>query len=332
MSDKHDYTSRPSVSPLFNPTIAALLSAATKVDNLTASIGTELHGIQLKNLTPQQKDELALLVAERGVVFFRDQDLLVEQQVEFYEHYGTLDTHPAQKDTKFVTIGGNSFDHRVALRRHPWPLAAYHADTSFEINPPFYSMLFMREVPEEDGDTLWISQYGTYDLLSPAFRKIASDLHAVHSSRYQYETILTLWGSEPRRAPIDTVHPLVHPHPVTGLRALNWYPGFSIWIDEVNKAESDAVGKLLTDHINEAADHQVRWRWTPNSVAMWDNRNSVHRVIPGKYQANRYGTRMTVFGERPFLNPKSEGREEREERLAKKHGGYKATEVAPLLA
>ena len=54
---------------------SALLSAATKVTDLTTHIGTEIAGLQLKDLTDQQKDELALLIAERSVVFFRDQDI-----------------------------------------------------------------------------------------------------------------------------------------------------------------------------------------------------------------------------------------------------------------
>lgn len=119
--------------------------------------------------------------------------------------------------------------------------AAYHADTSFEFNPPSYSMLRMVETPPVDGDTAWTSQYGTYDALSPAFKQIVDNLHAVHSSRLQYETILTLWGGKPRRAPVDTVHPLVRTHPVTGLKALNWNPGFGIWIDELNKEESGTL-------------------------------------------------------------------------------------------
>jgi sulfonate dioxygenase len=178
MAPKHDDRSIPTVSPLFNPIIRnhsppdpphveripepdrasfadpekkALFSAASKVDNLTGSIGTELHGINLRELTPQQKDELALLVSEvrflrsstfsvfcpfrslqltqtaqtqRGVVFLRDQDLTIDEQVSFFEHYGKLDTHPAQADVKHVTISQNNFDHRDALRRHPWPLCA----------------------------------------------------------------------------------------------------------------------------------------------------------------------------------------------------------------
>jgi sulfonate dioxygenase len=34
---------------------------------------------------------------------------------------------------------------------------------------------------------------------------------------------------------------------------------------------------------------------------MWDNRCSVHRVIPGTYEGNRKGIRTTVFGEKREL-------------------------------
>jgi hypothetical protein len=70
-----------------------LLGAATKVTDLTTHIGTEIEGIQLKDLTPEQKDELALLIAERSVVFFRDQDLSPQQQKELGEWYGEIEIH-----------------------------------------------------------------------------------------------------------------------------------------------------------------------------------------------------------------------------------------------
>ena len=39
----------------------ALFTAASKVQHLTPAIGTELHGIDLRQLTDQQKDELWVL-------------------------------------------------------------------------------------------------------------------------------------------------------------------------------------------------------------------------------------------------------------------------------
>lgn len=70
-----------------DPEKKSLFSVANPVD-LTESIGTVLENVQLSQLTGQQLDELALLVSERGVVFFRNQDLTTEKQVELFQHYG----------------------------------------------------------------------------------------------------------------------------------------------------------------------------------------------------------------------------------------------------
>lgn len=72
-----------------DPEKKALFAVARRVD-LTEGVGTLLENVQLSQLNAQQLDELALLVTERGVVFFRDQDLTTEKQVELFEHYGIL--------------------------------------------------------------------------------------------------------------------------------------------------------------------------------------------------------------------------------------------------
>src|ERR1700712_4221124 len=51
------------------------LFAVAKIVDLTESIGTVLENVQLSQLNGEQLDELAALVNERGVEFFRDQDL-----------------------------------------------------------------------------------------------------------------------------------------------------------------------------------------------------------------------------------------------------------------
>lgn len=84
-----------------DPAKQSLLSAATKVTDLTTHIGTEIEGLQLKDLTGKQKDELGLLIAERSVVFFRDQDISPQQQKELGEWYGEVEVHvsiPSARD------------------------------------------------------------------------------------------------------------------------------------------------------------------------------------------------------------------------------------------
>lgn len=138
-----------------DPKLHALLSTASRTD-LTESIGTLLSNVQLSTLSTTQLDELALLVSDRGVVFFRDQDLTTEQQVKLFEHYGELDKHPAQKGQQHVNIGASNDDFRDILNYTPWPQGDWHADTSFEINPPSYSLLRMEEAPDVGGDTQWV--------------------------------------------------------------------------------------------------------------------------------------------------------------------------------
>lgn len=112
------------------------------------------------------------------------------------------------------------------------------------------------------------------------------------------DTIIDLWGVSPNRAPIDTHHPAVRTHPVTGLKALNVNNGFVTGFAELKKAESDKPLDFFHSHIHSADDHAVRWKWAVGSVAMWDNRCTVHRVIPGTYKEPRRGVRTTVFGEK----------------------------------
>jgi len=63
---------------------------------LTPRVGTEIKGLQLSELTDVQKDELALLIAERGIVVFRGQDFKdigVEKQKAFGSYFGRLHVH-----------------------------------------------------------------------------------------------------------------------------------------------------------------------------------------------------------------------------------------------
>ena len=149
-------------------TKSALLGAATNVVQLTPSIGTEIIGIQLKDLNDTQQNELARLVAERGVVFLRDQDLDVHQQIEFTSYFGELHihqmagiipdlpwVHPIYKDETSV----NARSHQI-----------WHSDVSYELQPPGLTLLRMDTLPkagpdgsEAGGDTIWASGFGIYE-------------------------------------------------------------------------------------------------------------------------------------------------------------------------
>lgn len=65
-----------------DPKKASLFSGASKVDDLTPWVGTELHGLQINQLTNAQRDELALLVAEVGFMVLVSASQLTVSSVE----------------------------------------------------------------------------------------------------------------------------------------------------------------------------------------------------------------------------------------------------------
>ncbi|KAM5537246.1 hypothetical protein V8D89_009179 [Ganoderma adspersum] len=285
-----------------DPEKKSLLSAASTVTHITPVIGTELLGIDLRQLSKTQKDELALLVAERGVVFFRDQELSIHEQLELARHFGPLHKHattpiprePGLEEVHVVYTDGTRRPDTSAFSK----LDLWHSDVSYERQPPSTTSFKVITTPPYGGDTLWSSGYALYSSFSPGFQKYLEGLSAVHSGVAQADGVRAA-GQTVRREPVETVHPVVRVHPVTGWKSVYVNPGFTRRIVGVPKAESDAILSLLFHQIAENPDFQVRYRWQPNSIAIWDNRVVTHSATYDFFPHPRHALRATPHGERP---------------------------------
>ena len=118
--------------------------------------------------------------------------------------------------------------------------------------------------------TLFIS--AAYQRLSPPFREFLETLQVVHSGVAQAEySRKGNRGGIVKREPVENAHPLVRVHPVTGEKALFVNRQFSRKIVGFKDEESDALLELLYNHIEKGADFQIRARWRPNTVVLWDS-------------------------------------------------------------
>ncbi|KIJ62882.1 hypothetical protein HYDPIDRAFT_93514 [Hydnomerulius pinastri MD-312] len=285
-----------------DPEKKALFGAAQKVKNLTPAIGTEILGIDLRQLTPAQKDELALLVAERGVVFFRDQELNVHEQLDIARHFGPLHKHATTPIPKEPGLEEVHIVYNDAARRPDSSafskLELWHSDVTYELQPPSTTSLKVITCPEYGGDTLWSSGYALYSSLSPGMQTYLEGLTALHSGVAQAEGSRAA-GLHVRREAIETVHPVVRVHPVTGWKSVYVNPGFTRRINGVPKAESDVILNFLFHQIGENVDFQVRFHWEPNSIAFWDNRIVTHSATFDFWPQRRHALRATPHGEKP---------------------------------
>jgi len=286
-----------------DPSKTTLFSLASKVKHLTPAIGTELEGVELRQLSDKAKDELALLVAERGVVFLRNQEINIHEQLEFGRYFGPLHKHattpvPKQPGLEEVHVVYNDSSHRPDVSGFS-RVELWHSDVSYELNPPGLTSLKLYTAPEVGGDTLWSSGYALYSSLSPAFQEYLSTLSALHSAVTQAQGARAA-GTHVRRAEIETIHPVVRVHPVTGWKSVYVNHGFTRRIVDVPKAESDAILAFLFAQMAQNVDFQVRFHWEKNSIAIWDNRVVTHSATFDFYPAKRHALRVTPHGERPL--------------------------------
>ncbi|KAK9431217.1 hypothetical protein V1505DRAFT_369100 [Lipomyces doorenjongii] len=293
-----------------NPAFPNLLSNSNeslKVKRLTPKFGTEVRGVQLSQLSDAGKDELALLVAQRGVVVFRDQDLAdlpIEDALKFSSHFGRNHIHPTSGAPKgfpevhLVYRSKNDSLYDSFFQEHISSIA-WHSDVTYELQPPGTTFLGMLDGPETGGDTIFADTVEAYNRLSPKFREILSGLEVLHSGVAQAQSSRAQGGIV-RRDPVETFHPMIRQHPVTKQKALYVNPQFSRYIKGLKREESDAILNFIYDFISKSADIQVRASWEPKSVVVWDNRRTLHSaLLDWASGERRHAFRLTPQAERP---------------------------------
>ncbi|KAF8463035.1 alpha-ketoglutarate catabolism dioxygenase [Gautieria morchelliformis] len=285
-----------------------LLQNATARD-LNPYIGTIIKGVQISQLGKEGLDELALYAAERKLLIFRNQDFKdigPERQIEIARHFGPIQRHPTSGNVKgypefhVVYRDANLDPFKEYFSRDRAERVNWHSDITYEKQPPCTTFFFVLDQPKLGGDTLFVSQVEAYNRLSNEFKKRLEGLRAVHSAVAQAEHS-TKRGGPVRREPIETEHPLVRTHPVTGEKALFVNRGFTRRIVGFKDEESDLLLQFLFNHIAKGADFQARATYKPGTVVVWDNRVTAHSAT-GDFASNerRHAVRLTPHGEVPI--------------------------------
>ncbi|KAF2395493.1 alpha-ketoglutarate-dependent sulfonate dioxygenase [Trichodelitschia bisporula] len=313
--------------------------------DVTPVIGKEFPRLQLTDILGDDSKirDLAILVSQRGVVFFRNQNIGVDDQKTLGQKLGELTGKPATSklhrhalsnskrgiavdehgrlDDEISVISSEQnrklYDDRFSVGSKRLASEGWHADITFERIPSDYAILKITKLPGDGagGDTLWASGYEAYSRLSAPIQKLAESLTATH---YQpnFVNIQKKHGVElidqDRGAPENTgldfqaSHPVIRTNPVTGWKSL-FGAGHQVhagWIDGVTTRESEILKAYFVQIIAENHDLQVRFKWGLNDLAIWDNR-SVFHTATNDYEGKRQGNRVVSLGEKPYYDPAS---------------------------
>lgn len=268
-----------------------------RFEPLAGALGAEVHGIDLSRpLSPARQKELHDGWMRHLVLFFRDQDITIEEHKDFARNFGELHVHPvvqprAAEGHPEVVVLLSGGEHKFLADR-------WHSDVTFQRKPPLGSVLRALEVPEVGGDTMFANMYAAYEDLSDAMQRLLGELRAVNDGG-GFRRI----ASDDQEKALDddntAVHPVVRTHPVTGRKALFVNSSFTKKIEGMKRSESYALLRFLFDHIDQP-QFTCRFRWRKDSIAMWDNRCTQHRVVADNLADRRHLERITIVGDAPF--------------------------------
>jgi taurine dioxygenase len=143
-----------------------------------------------------------------------------------------------------------------------------------------------------------------YDGLSTPMQNFLADLTAEHDFSYGFKESLAEPGGRERLAQAiadnpPVIHPVIRTHPESGKKVIFVNSLFTTRILELNDRESEDVLKLLFEHV-VTAEYSCRFRWAPNSIAIWDNRSTQHKPINDYFPAHRMLQRITIDGDIPY--------------------------------
>lgn len=281
-----------------------------RVEQLTCAIGAELSGV---NLGDASRDaglfaEIKQLLLQHKVLFLRDQDISRAEHVAFARRFGELEDHP---------VAGSDPEHPGLVRIYKSPDApndryenAWHTDATWREVPPMGCVLRCVECPPVGGDTMWANMALAYENLPAEIKTKIEGLRARHSIEASFgaampiEKRLALKATYP-----DAEHPVVRTHPETGEKVLfvnAFTTHFSNYHTTANvrfgQDANPGAGDLLRYLVSQVyiPEYQVRWRWKPNSVAIWDNRCTQHYAVMDYPACHRKMERAGIIGDKPF--------------------------------
>lgn len=279
-----------------------MIEASIKIERCQPFIGAELSGVDLTR--PISREDAAAIRAallKYQVIVMRDQPMthadhraLAMVFAEVPEAPFTLQPAMQHAVPDFPEIFGVYAD-----ANQKTPADIWHTDESWRVRPPTVSILRSRILPTLGGDTIFSSCVAVYEGLPEEVKAKIRDLKALHGQIYPFERIKGSGFLDPSKtsqfveAP-PYPQPVVRIHPETGLPVMFINEGWTGPIVGMENEEGEALRQYLFDQVKKP-DYQMRVRWTPNTVVIWDNR-SVQHYATADYKEVRHMERITVAG------------------------------------
>ena len=200
------------------------------VEPISGACGCEITGVDLtKPLDETTLEEVMKAFEHFLVIVFRDQKLTPEQHKIFSRYFGEIMELPQAPvydgHADMQEVRREAFEPKNVVPS----FESFHTDSPFLKQPPLCIVMRALDVPAYGGDTAFSNAYLIYENLSDGLKELLDGLQIVYSGK-------DIWSKNEKLDPdkrlrlrekhgfkddeLESVHPAVRVHPVTGRRSL----------------------------------------------------------------------------------------------------------------
>ena len=272
-----------------------------EVSPISGALGALITGVELKEpLQDPVFEEIYNAFLEYKVIFFNDQELNPDTQLRFGKMFGQPIIYPFVKGLK-------DFPEITPILKKETDLnnfgGVWHSDTTYQEQPPKATMLYAVEVPEFGGDTEFANQCMALDHLSEGMRKFLNEQKVINTSGKgkvvaSRSDVMKHSSSGKVVDELRAIHPVVRTHPETKEQALFINEAHSLQFASLSLEESTPLLEFLFKH-QIKSEFTCRFKWKKGSVAIWDNRCTLHNPINDYHGKRRLMHRITFAGDTP---------------------------------
>lgn len=259
-----------------------------------AGLGARVEAVDLgAPLQPGEFRTLLRALGQYGVLCFPGQDLDAPALSAFAGRFGELEVNvanlfhaPGHPEIMILSNVKDAAGRPVGLHDAG---QGWHTDMSYSREIALANVLHAKTVPMRGGrplgDTQFRNMHAAYEDLPAEVRQRLEGRVAIHDFEKFWEVMRMRPGSirkpltpEQRAKKPPVAQPIFRTHPITGRRVLYCNPGYAMWIEGLERAESDALLAFLFAH-QAQEKYLYSHGWTPGDVLMWDNIGTVHNAV-----------------------------------------------------
>ena len=254
-----------------------------------------LININLEKINNDIINEIKISLDEFGVIFFRNQSLSSTSYVQFAKKLGECADYKRLKGLDGfpeITVVEKKANEKIMFGE------GWHTDSSYTKQPPKFTMLYSIKTPEKGkGNTLFASQYLSYENLPKEDQKKIENLNAVFSAEGSISKTVAYRvaekGTGVNTKSLSAIHSIVKVNKRNKKKSIYLSPGHVTKIVNMDEKESTFLLKYLFEH-QVKPEFVYEFEWEENCLAIWSNYTVLHSPVNDFTGVDRVMHRITI--------------------------------------